>query len=142
MRGDELSLPVPFGESTNPLSLSLPLYNNRCIPRGPFSDALSQVTVRLFTKRFTNCFRYLLVSSIISFSLSLSGVPATRSSSPCLTHTKPSTVRAVSPYARELSAPFIVLTTGNVHFYHATALAPPPGTEGEINERKVRREFS
>lgn len=34
------------------------------------------------------------------------------------------------------------VTSADVHCYHATALAPPPGTEGEINESKVRHERS
>lgn len=72
-------------------------------------------------------------------------VPVTRSLS-CLpaSHAKPSTVRAVSPCAslRLRPSSHTAVTFANVHCYHATALAPPPGTEGEINESKVRREGS
>lgn len=45
------------------------------------------------------------------------------------------TVVCIAPVFRFLSDSLFTCT-----YYHA--LAPPPGTEGEINERKVRRERS
>lgn len=143
-----------FPYPANRLSPSLYLAIIDSLPRESFGRALSPLSrvsappisvlrTPNFAQQHLVILRYLLLS-IISLSSLLS------SFSRChlvavvsVSHAKPSTVRAVSPRASlRLSWFHTAVTSANVHCYHATALAPPPGTEGEINESKVRRSRS
>lgn len=124
----------PLSANRLPPSLYLAIIDS--LSRGSFGRALSLSLTRFRSARSNFAQRYYLFSGTCYFLFVCHLIPQ-------LSHAKPSTVRAVSPRASlRLSSFHTAVTSADVHCYQATALAPPPGTEGEINESKVRREGS
>lgn len=141
-RDNRFTPPLPQGGRS---FLSRPRFSLLAPPVYPSSRAPNFCTATLLIYLFSGNTCYFLLS-LLSVPSSLFLRRCACHSIPFLpaSHAKPSTVRTVSPCAslRLRPSSHTAVTFANVHCYHATALAPPPGTEGEINESKVRREGS